>query len=424
MECAHDSRRGRAACRRLEWRMGESQLHDDSGTRAAPGDAAPPYAGLTPDVVLDALDSARPARRRPPARAQQLREPRLPGRRRGRRRRSSSRSSTGPARWSDAQILEEHAFVARARRARDSGRARRIAFGRPHAASRSRASASRCIRAAAAARPSSRTATTLEWMGRFIGRIHAVGARRAVRAAAGARHRNASATSRATSCSRSGFVPADLLRRVRQRRRRRRSKACAAASSAPATSRTLRLHGDCHAGNVLWTDARAARISSTSTTRAWARRCRTCGCCCRAIARRWRAQLGDLLAGYEEFCEFDRARAAPGRGAAHAAPASTTRRGSRGAGTIPPFPPRFRGSTRSATGRTASSSCASRSPRWTSRRSRCDASDVRAIRRPSSRRPSPAARCPSCTTSRRSDARNTYAGASSSGCAGRSIGVS
>ena len=28
-----------------------------------------------------------------------------------------------------------------------------------------------------------------------------------------------------------------------------------ARTSAPARSRTLRLHGDCHAGNVLWTDA-------------------------------------------------------------------------------------------------------------------------------------------------------------------------
>jgi hypothetical protein len=37
----------------------------------------------------------------------------------------------------------------------------------------------------------------------------------------------------------------------------------------------LRLHGDCHGGNVLWTDA--GPISSTSTTAAWARPFRTCG---------------------------------------------------------------------------------------------------------------------------------------------------
>ena len=44
------------------------------------------------------------------------------------------------------------------------------------------------------------------------------------------------------------------------------------------------------------------------------------------------------------------ARAASDRGVAHAAP-DPLQRGSRGAGTTPHFPPRFRGSTRSATGR-------------------------------------------------------------------------
>jgi Ser/Thr protein kinase RdoA (MazF antagonist) len=67
--------------------------------------------------------------------------------------------------------------------------------------------------------------------------------------------------------------------------------------------RQLRLHGDCHAGNVLWTadgphfvDFDDARMGP-------------------AIQDLWmllsgeRAdrvrQLGDVLAGYEDFCEFD-----------------------------------------------------------------------------------------------------------------------
>jgi hypothetical protein len=65
----------------------------------------------------------------------------------------------------------------------------------------------------------------------------------------------------------------------------------------------LRLHGDCHAGNVLWTDA--GPTSSISTTAAWGRRCRTCGCCCPATASSQIRQLADVLAGYEDFREFD-----------------------------------------------------------------------------------------------------------------------
>jgi Ser/Thr protein kinase RdoA (MazF antagonist) len=47
------------------------------------------------------------------------------------------------------------------------------------------------------------------------------------------------------------------------------------------------LHGDCHPGNILWTPTdrpAAARTLWTWTTPAWARPCRTCGCCCPATA--------------------------------------------------------------------------------------------------------------------------------------------
>ena len=48
-----------------------------------------------------------------------------------------------------------------------------------------------------------------------------------------------------------------------------------------------------------------ARISSISTTAAWGRPSRICGCCCRASAQTWRGRLSDVLAGYEDFCDFD-----------------------------------------------------------------------------------------------------------------------
>ena len=174
----------------------------------------------------------------------------------------------------------------------------------------------------------------------------------------GARHRDASATSRATACSRTASFPPTCAPRGRAWSTRR-STACAHCFERAGDVATLRLHGDCHAGNVLWTDGRPALRRL--------RRRRTGP----AVQDLWMLLSGDRadddaaarrrarrLRGLRRVRP---ARAASGRGAAHAAPASTTRRGSRGAGTTRPSRPPSRGSTRSATGRTASSSCASRS---------------------------------------------------------------
>ena len=137
-----------------------------------------------------------------------------------------------PGRWTDAQILEEHAFVAELaeREIRSSRRSRSTArtlhaFGGFRFAVYPR----RGGRA-----PELDDRDTLEWMGRFIGRIHAVGALRAVPAPAGARHRDASATSRATGCSRT-TSSRRICSTPGAASPSRRSTACAAASSAPAT---------------------------------------------------------------------------------------------------------------------------------------------------------------------------------------------
>ena len=78
----------------------------------APRSAAAPYATLTPDRILDALD-ARGCRAATGAcwRSTATRIASTSSTRDEEPRRSSS-SSTGPARWTDAQIVEEHAFVA------------------------------------------------------------------------------------------------------------------------------------------------------------------------------------------------------------------------------------------------------------------------------------------------------------------------
>ena len=99
-----------------------------------------------------------------------------------------------------------------------------------------------------------------------------------------------------------GFIPPDLLpayesvvRQVlaqaralfRAGRRRRATSGCTATAT-PATC----------CGTT-------GRISSISTTRAAGRRCRTCGCCCRASASRWSCSSSAVLRGYREFYDFD-----------------------------------------------------------------------------------------------------------------------
>jgi Ser/Thr protein kinase RdoA (MazF antagonist) len=66
---------------------------------------------------------------------------------------------------------------------------------------------------------------------------------------------------------------------------------------------TLRLHGDCHGGNVLWTDAGPHFVDFDDSRMG------------PAIQDLWMMlsgerheqvrQMGDILAGYEDFCDFD-----------------------------------------------------------------------------------------------------------------------
>src|SRR5882672_11412228 len=128
--------------------------------------AEPPYSGLTPDTVLDALasvgfagDGRLLALNSYENRVYQVWLE-------GEETRNSPASVVTkfhrPARWTDAQILDEHAL------ALESGRTLH-AFGG--------------FRFAVYPRRGGRTPEledrkTLEWIGRFIGRIHAVGAAR------------------------------------------------------------------------------------------------------------------------------------------------------------------------------------------------------------------------------------------------------
>lgn len=211
--------------------------------------STPPFAGLTPDTLLTALESVGLAvsghllalnsyENRvyqigiddgPPLVAKFYR----------------------PARWSDEQILEEHGFVAELA-------AREIPVVAPlelegrtlhhHGGFRFAVFPRRGGRAPELDRPD-----TLQWLGRFLGRIHALGA------AAPYRERPALTgetfgTEPLSYLRQCAFIPPDLrdvyfgvaeqaldgVRRCYER---------------AGTVSTLRLHGDCHASNVLWTDA-------------------------------------------------------------------------------------------------------------------------------------------------------------------------
>ena len=155
-----------------------------------------------------------------------------------------------PGRWSTAAILEEHAFALELA-------ARELPVVAPVVVGGDTLSEHAGFRFALYPRRPGRTpeledAETLRWLGRFIARIHAVGAlerfehRPAIDVASFGRapsryvleHDFVPAELRATYSS----VVDDVLDRVER------------AYERAGPVRGIRLHGDCHSGNILWTD--------------------------------------------------------------------------------------------------------------------------------------------------------------------------
>lgn len=205
-----------------------------------------------------------------------------------------------PQRWSNDEILEEHAFALELA-------AREIPVVAPlatpdgatlheHRGFRFALFPKRPGRA-----PELEDLDTLRWLGRFLGRTHAVGALRPFR------HRPALDIASfgeepAQFVVANEFVPADLeaayrgiideaLRRVRQ------------CYQHAGTVRNIRLHGDCHAGNILWTGGGPHFVDLDD--------CRSGP----AVQDLWmllsgdrnamNAQLGQVIAGYREFHAFN-----------------------------------------------------------------------------------------------------------------------
>jgi hypothetical protein len=203
-----------------------------------------------------------------------------------------------PGRWSDAQILEEHAFALELAAAEVPVVAPLVAGARRRAAccaapptlalrtpQRRLAPLLAVRRAAPAARPSWNSPTRCAaWAASsaaarggarqpFVHRHRLDAVPTAARAARAAGP--GGFVDRRPSC-RPGPTPAQQALAAGRRRLRRHRPAARCACTATATRATC-------------CGATPARTWSTWTTPAWARRCRTCGCCCRASPTRWRA---------------------------------------------------------------------------------------------------------------------------------------
>ena len=205
-----------------------------------------------------------------------------------------------PGRWADEAILEEHAFVAELA-------GRELPVVAPLAMAGNTLHKVEDMRFAVYPRrggraPELEDPATLEWMGRFLGRIHAVGALEPFRARPALTIETFGEEPRDYLLAH-GFIPPDLLPAWRSvadlaldgvRRCYERA----------GPVRAIRLHGDCHAGNVLWTDDGPHFVDFDDARTG------------PAVQDLWmllsgeRAdmarQLGDVLAGYEDFSEFDR----------------------------------------------------------------------------------------------------------------------
>lgn len=204
-----------------------------------------------------------------------------------------------PGRWSNAAILEEHAFTAELAE-------REIPVVPPldingntlheHAGFRFSVFPRRGGRA-----PEFDDPQTLEWLGRFLGRIHAVGAIQPFRERPSLDIASFGEASRDWLLEHD-FIPLELRSRWRDLVEQALEAIHACYRQAGKVA-NIRLHGDCHAGNVLWTPDGPHFVDFDDSRNG------------PAIQDLWmllsgerddrRRQLCDILAGYEDFCEFN-----------------------------------------------------------------------------------------------------------------------
>ncbi|MFL6634233.1 MAG: serine/threonine protein kinase [Massilia sp.] len=204
-----------------------------------------------------------------------------------------------PGRWSDAAILEEHAFVQELADQEIPAVPPCVLDGRTlheHGGFRFTVFESRGGRAPELSDPA-----TLEWIGRFIGRIHAVGAVKPFAERPRLDLDTFGKEPRAWLIGH-GFIPPELLTAYTSVLDQALDGVARCYDRA-GTLPLLRLHGDCHAGNVLWTGDGPHFVDFDDSRMG------------PAVQDLWMllsgerhemvGQLADVLAGYEDFCDFD-----------------------------------------------------------------------------------------------------------------------
>ena len=224
-----------------------------------------------------------------------------------------------PGRWSNEQIVEEHGFALELAEAEvpviaplvlrpDTAEDRLQLFGDPPTlACRTTPEGVQrytVARRCAGREPELEDPAALRQLGRFIGRMHAVGARRPFvhRHHLNARHDGQRALHLLVE---GGFVP-DTQLPSWQPVCEQALAAVTDAFEAASPLATLRLHGDCHLGNVLWRDGAPHVVDLDDAMQG------------PAVQDLWMLvsgdhstmarQLDNLLQGYEQFSEFDDAQ--------------------------------------------------------------------------------------------------------------------
>ena len=264
--------------------------------------AAHPYEHLTPDLVLDALagvglhgDGRLMALSSYENRVYQIElEDAVDGNP------SVVAKFYRPGRWSDAQIQEEHAFSAELMAAEIPAVGPLVLQGRTlheHGGFRFSVSPRRGGR-----RPELDDFDVLEWIGRFLARIHTVGATREFVVRPQLDVATFALEPRDWLLAHDA-IPLDVQGPWLQLCNEAIALITSVLAAGPV--RHLRLHGDCHPGNILWIPDQGPHFVDLDDA-----------CTGPAVQDLWmllsgeprerNQQLGALLDGYEQFRDFDR----------------------------------------------------------------------------------------------------------------------